>query len=170
MDAGTWLWVIALTILVASYIARPLIEKKALPISQEARRISMLQAERERLLSNLQELEMDFAIGKMANEEYQAQRSELISRGASILRQLDELSKGAATLRRGVPVDRAAGGMEALEAQIERAVARRRRTPRAAAAGFCAQCGNQVLDGDRFCARCGAALAGEMPKGEGRVH
>jgi hypothetical protein len=157
MDPGTWLLIIALSILVASYIARPLVEKKGLGSSSEEKLLSLLQEEKEQALSMLQELEMDFAMGKVKAEDYQAERSELIRRGASILRQVDQLSGSDVAGLHGLS-GHEEGGPEALEAEIERAISRRRKKQRVTAAGFCTQCGNQVLPGDRFCVRCGARV------------
>lgn len=157
MNPGTWLLIIALTILVGSYLARPLIERKGFATSPEEKHLSVLQAEKEQMLSILQELDMDFAMGKIEPDDYQAQRSELIRRGASILRQMDQLSGSDVADPRGI-LHRGWGGPEALEVEIEQAVSRRRQKQQIVSTGCCSQCGNPILAGDRFCARCGARV------------
>ena len=48
-------------------------------------------AERDRVINSLQELDFDFKLGKIPDEDYPAQRAELLQKGADILRKLDAL-------------------------------------------------------------------------------
>jgi hypothetical protein len=171
MDLGSLLLGLALLILVAAYIARPLFEREAAkPLA--AALDSALLAERDNVLTALRDLDFDHSTGKIAAEDYQAQRAALVSRGAAILQQLDA----------------GAGPAEDLEAQIEAAIAARRQRdgaqPRsdlevAAPAArvesletpthFCPNCGTPALEGDKFCARCGKRLTPPAPARQARA-
>ena len=142
MEIGGLLISLAILVLVVAFVARPLIERQAQPVSEADRELSALQAERDRILLLLQDLEMDQAMGKVAAEDYAAQRAPLVARGAEVLRQIDE-RQPAVPGRRGVDDD------------LEREIARRRMS---AAGGFCGQCGTALHAGDRFCIRCGAPV------------
>ena len=97
MDLGSIFLILALLILVGLYIGRPLIEDKGnVSVLQETEdhNRSMLMAERDRILNALQELDFDHALGKIPEEDYPQQRTMLLTRGATILRELDSLAVG----------------------------------------------------------------------------
>ena len=79
----------------------------------ESREISSLMAERDRIINSLQELDFDFRLGKIPDEDYPAQRTELLQKGADILRKLDALQPQAIS-------------DDEVERRIERAAAARR--------------------------------------------
>jgi hypothetical protein len=173
MDIGSILLGLALLLVVAFIIARPLLagsrgrERQPGPLDE-------LLAERERVLLQLRDLDFDYATAKIMDADYTAQRAHLVARGVEILKQLDAL---AATV--GAPAASAAGNgrAAALDAEIESAVAsarrpaapaaddiealvaeRRSRAAPAAPLGqaACAECGAAVGASDRFCPKCGA--------------
>lgn len=140
MDLGSLFLILALLILVGLFISRPFFEndKQLAPLqaaasSQEEHELSSLLAERDQVLTALQELDFDHALGKIPDEDYPAQRAALVQRGADILRQLDTIQvqakgstgepdlgyAGAAGNGNAAPVDD-------IEARIEAAVAARR--------------------------------------------
>lgn len=90
MDIGSVFLILALLILVGLFISRPLFERKAIAVSQEEHEFSFLMAERDRILTALQELDFDHALGKIPEADYPSQRASLLQRGADILRQLDK--------------------------------------------------------------------------------
>ncbi|HSQ25931.1 MAG TPA: zinc-ribbon domain-containing protein [Anaerolineales bacterium] len=97
MDLGSIFLILALLILVGVYVGRPLIEdKRNIFVLQETEdhNRSMLMAERDRILNALQELDFDHALGKIPEEDYPQQRTMLLTRGATILRELDALAIG----------------------------------------------------------------------------
>lgn len=147
MEIGGLLIGLAILVLVGAYVARPLVERQAQPVSESDRELSALQAERDRILQLLQDLEMDQAMGKVALADYQAQRAPLVARGAEVLRQIDQHLP---------PRPAAATAGDALEREIAS-----RRATAVGPAGYCASCGNPLQKGDRFCIRCGTALSAE---------
>jgi hypothetical protein len=105
MDLGSLFLILALLLLVALFIGRPLFEQEAyqrearsrnlaaseLGVSQMDHEQSTLLAERDRILGALRELDFDYALGKIPEEDYPAQRSLLVQNGANVLRSLDAL-------------------------------------------------------------------------------
>ena len=93
MDIGSILFLLALLILIGLFIARPLFDRDAPSNAHEddqtEHEVSTLLAEQDRVLNALQELDFDHALGKIPEDEYPAQRSLLLQRGADVLRQLD---------------------------------------------------------------------------------
>src|SRR5512145_657270 len=95
MDIGSLLLILALFLFVAWFIARPFFEtqpKFAGPGGSNEHARSFLLAERERVLTALQELDFDHTLGKVPENDYPIQRAALLQRGADILRQMDTLA------------------------------------------------------------------------------
>lgn len=118
MDIGSIFLILALLILIGLFISRPLLDRKAVVINthnmQEDHELSGLLAERDRILTALQELDFDHELGKIPEADYPAQRAAMLQRGAKILRRIDEYY--AQTLEGN------------WEARIEAAIAARRGT------------------------------------------
>lgn len=162
MEIGSLLVTLAIAIIVVGYIARPLIENRGYAITDSDRRWSSLQAERDRVLNVLQDLDMDHAMGKIPAGDYREQRSELLTKGAGILRELDLLAGGVSGAGSDTSIPDTAS--KELEAQIEAAVMERRGQGSAIESNFCPKCGNALERGDRFCPQCGTATrVGEGP-------
>ena len=182
MDIGSLFLILALLILVLLFIARPLFEQKAKAArngdqQQAQSTLSALLAERDRTLTAIQDLDFDHSLGKVSEEDYPEQRSELLQRGAEILRQLDEIQPQPSfptaaentadaleaaiasrrTVRAGV-APRPNGHGAAPDDQIEIMIANRRRARSESSAGFCHKCGSPLLKSDRFCHKCGALV------------
>ncbi len=175
MDLGSVMLILALALGVGIYISLPLTHHTAsekLVANQKSaddidHKRSALLAERDRVLTALQELDFDQALGKIPAEDYPVQRTALMTSGADVLRQLDQLDPGngsgssaedrleAAVAARRTDVRRIANnGMD----DLELAIAARRRERQEKSAGFCPKCGNPAQNSDVFCSRCGATL------------
>jgi hypothetical protein len=127
-------------------------------------------AERDRVISSLQELDFDYNLGKVPAEDYPAQRGELLQKGADILRKLDELQPAAASpldaesrLEEAAAARRADSSTPATaplsDDDLESLIASRRKERKEKSAGFCPRCGQPVLVADRFCPSCGRSLS-----------
>lgn len=172
MDLGAVLLLIALLLLVALFLAAPLMTDPARRTFQESPEVSSLMAERDRVITALQELDFDFKLGKIPAEDYPSQRLSLVQKGADILRKLDLLApavapSGSARLDANSRLEHAAAAGRADSArapkiladdEIESMLAARRGARRAGSAGFCPRCGRPVLMTDQFCPNCGKAL------------
>jgi hypothetical protein len=182
MDIGSLFLVLALLVLVGLFVSRPFFEKETVSTpraaSQKDHERSALLAERDRVLNALQELDFDYDLHKIPEEDYAAQRASMVQHGAEVLRRLDAYQPSAAggsaedRLDAAVVARRATGAApvapngrkqavavaspdDALEAML----ADRRRVRQDKAAGFCPQCGGPVQKSDRFCPKCGAKSA-----------
>ena len=172
MDLGAILLLLALLLGVGLFLAAPLMGSLPFSSPQETREASSLMAERDRVINALQELDFDYKLGKIPEEDYPGQRKTLLQRGADILRRLDELEstsragsapladpdariEQAAAARRG---DGSRTEEPLGDARIESMVAARRAARHAKSAGFCPRCGKSVLVTDQFCPNCGKAL------------
>jgi hypothetical protein len=181
MDIGSLFLILALFVLVAWYVSRPLFERR--PISSAARAVSRsehelsaLLAERDRILQMLQELDFDYTLGKIPEEDYPNQRNLLLQRGVEVLGQLDALQPSLPT---GLAADRLEKAIAARRAQqsqaaaaprkngngapvpddeLERLIASRRREHPEKAGGFCPKCGRPLQKSDQFCPKCGAKV------------
>jgi hypothetical protein len=131
---GSLFLVLALAVFVVLFVGQPFFQKtsKARVQAQaddleREHQVSSLLAERDRVLNALQELDFDYALGKVPPEDYPQQRAVLLKSGAEVLRQLDqfEQQEGVAA---GVPAGSA--GLQAQESgaeeRIEATVAARR--------------------------------------------
>jgi hypothetical protein len=183
MDIGSIFLILGLLIIVSLYISRPFFERKAVMVSPEEQELSALLAERDRMLNALQELDFDYALGKVPEADYPAQRTAMLQRGADILRQLDAYQTEApsenaeARLEAAIASRRAdarslsstssngngtktAPGLAvaAADDDLEILLANRRRARSEKSAGFCPRCGGPVQKSDRFCPKCGVTL------------
>ena len=156
MDLAAILFLTALLLAVSLYLVTPLMGSRTGRRSEETQEVSSLLAERERLLNALQELDFDFQLGKIPEEDYPGQRSDLLRRGADVLKKLDALaaSRPPAAARRAAASEASALGDD----EIETMLAARRRTRQTRSAGFCPRCGKPILVTDQFCPHCGKPL------------
>jgi len=149
MDLASLLLAAALILLVVMFIARPFMERINLGERQPTR-AETLAAERETVVVALRELDFDHATGKIAEEDYAAQRAALVAQGVALLKQLDEVSNQSPA--------------QALDDELEAAVrtAREKISKEPAASRSaelrCLQCGQPHQPNDRFCSTCGAML------------
>jgi hypothetical protein len=181
MDIGSIFLILALLLLVALILARPLIDRKTVISepgqAQPVHDTSVLLAERDRILDALQELDFDYSLGKIPTEDYPAQRAFLVQQGTQVLKGLDELGtsnqpgneqdylESVIAARR---LESLSSGEEAIpipegvspDDELEMILANRRRARSEKASGFCPQCGNATQKSDVFCPRCGHRLAG----------
>jgi NADH pyrophosphatase NudC (nudix superfamily) len=148
VDPAPLLVALGLAVVTVAFIARPLVDGRGREPDARERRLSSLRAEHDKTLSLLHELEMDHAMGKFEEADFQAQRAALVGQGGEQLRAIDELQgqpTASAAERRGSKSD---DGLEARVAELRRR-----------AAGFCSRCGNPLVVEDRFCSRCGQPVA-----------
>lgn len=184
---GSLFVVLALVILVALFVGRPLLvpnQQEDLPmIAEEDHLHSSLLAERDRILNALQDLDFDNALGKIPAEDYPVQRAALMRTGALTLQRIDAIERGVSGTSAGisdtiVPVEerleaaiaaRRADGLArqpqaaprnggTREDALEQLIADRKRQRKETSAGFCPKCGKPVQKSDQFCARCGTTL------------
>lgn len=160
---------LAVLILVGIYLYAPFMERRARRVTEEEHELSALMAERDRVINSLQELDFDFRLGKIPEEDYPVQRSTLLQKGADILRKIDSLAPQAisgqdteARLERAIAARRADASLARVEVtddDLESLISSRRKSRTNKSAGFCPKCGKPVMVSDRFCPSCGKSLS-----------
>ena len=165
MELGAFFLILALALLVGMFISKPFFGVESAQGARQEQQLeqkedhlqSTLLAERDRLLSALQELDFDYHLGKIPAEDYPPQRAVLAHDTAEVLRRLDELPEleGAQVVPAGAaaPVE-----VEPPDEQLEFLIASHRRSRKEKAIGFCSKCGKPVKKSDKFCPRCGMAI------------
>ena len=193
---GALFMVLAVAFLVGLYVSQPFFVRARQPDKKASRQASddlerqrsALLAERDRILTALQDLEFDHTLGKIPEEDYPPQRASYLHDGTEILRQLDELDPGSAASQSAEERLGAAVAVRWVDAQIaspavgqgnghgsaaatvrrrplsndhddvEALVSERRRVHPEKAAGFCPRCGKPVQKSDKFCSKCGTTI------------
>ncbi|HEY5271284.1 MAG TPA: zinc ribbon domain-containing protein [Anaerolineales bacterium] len=143
------------------FVTRPFFERWHVRAAESSLELSSLLAERERLLTALQELDFDQTLGKIPAEDYPVQRAALLQKGAEVLRQLDAVTPSTLKQASGkVQVhDSAAKSAAPLsDDDLEDMLAKRRNSRKDKTAGFCPKCGKPVLQSDVFCPSCGSTM------------
>jgi len=188
MDIGSIFFLLGLLILATIFIARPFFIQRDTSVSSRDNELSMLFAERERVLNALQDLDFDHSLGKILEADYSIQRADLITQGVDILQKIDKLrsettsssieghldaaiaARHAGASRTGVATTSSRKRTIPIEVspddELEAMLATRRRERKEKAAGFCPSCGRPVQFSDLFCSKCGASLAIEKNQSE----
>mgnify|MGYP003461688736 FL=1 len=159
---------LAVLVLVGIYLYAPFMERRARRVTQEEHELSALMAERDRVVNSLQELDFDFKLGKIPEEDYPTQRASLLQKGADILRKIDSLAPQIistqdteARLEKAIAARRADASVaraEVSDDDLEAMISTRRKGRKEKSAGFCPRCGKPVMVSDRFCPSCGKSL------------
>ena len=172
MDIGAIFLLLAVCLLTALFVARPFMERRrTTTVSAEEQELSSLMAERDRLITALQELDFDHALGKIPSDDYPTMRADLLQRASDVLRRLDALQpqngaisdaesrvEAVIAARRADAAVRKTNKPEVSDEDLEELVASRRAARKEKSAGFCPKCGKSVLRSDRFCPHCGKAI------------
>ncbi len=169
MDIAALFFTLSVLTLVGVYIAQPYVRRGRRHGRREDHERSALLAEYDRTVNALQEMDFDYTLGKIPEEDFSKNRSELLVRGADLLRRLDALQpqpeghdaqgrvEAAVAARRA---DAAANGpaLAPEDDDLEAMIARRRKMRKEKSAGFCPKCGKPIQVSDRFCPSCGKAV------------
>jgi NADH pyrophosphatase NudC (nudix superfamily) len=165
MDIGALLLLLALVIVVGLYLAQPFMGRRSRAVTVDEHERSTLLAERERIITALQELDFDFKLGKVPSEDYPLQRQELLQKGAEVLRRIDEMEASLpaqpaeARLEAAIASRRADSAPATIsDDDLESLISARRSEHKQKSGGFCPQCGKPVFTTDKFCPGCGKSL------------
>jgi hypothetical protein len=72
---------------IAFYVSRPIVQQRR--GGADATVMASLEAQRDAVYSQIRELDMDHATGKMNDEDYRQARAELVAQAANLLKQID---------------------------------------------------------------------------------
>ncbi len=131
MDIGSLLLGLALLLVIAFIVARPLLEKTVVR-EQGASPADQLLASRERVLTELRDLDFDQAMSKINAVDYAAQRAQLVAEGVAILKQLDALGLAAGQPDGALPAASNGAPGDEIEAAVAQLRARRAASARTA--------------------------------------
>src|SRR5512143_1527453 len=163
MQIVSILFTIGILIFVGLFLYAPFLERRARRVTAEEHELSTLLAARERTLSALQELDFAYTLGKVPEEDYPVQRTNLLQKGAEILKQIDQLApkpsdekdarieRALASRRKRVSTQ----GQAVTDDEIESLLASRMKNRKEKSAGFCPNCGKPIMASDKFCPSCG---------------
>jgi hypothetical protein len=101
----------------------------------------LLQRKKDVVLGNIQDLDFEHQCGKLSNEDHLRVRNELVAEVDGVFHAIDEIESA-----------------QDLDALIRREVSSRQ--ARVADPAACGACGHVNPRGNKFCAECGARLAG----------
>lgn len=171
MEPGAIFLILAVLLLVGLFISRPFLENRRVQaVSAQEHEISHLLAERDSLITALQELDFDHVLGKIPAEDYPNMRAALLAHAADVLRRIDELQPPQTSLADAESRVKAAIAARRADASaklpvsapsdddLEDLIAARRAQRKEKSGGFCPNCGKPVLRSDRFCPSCGKAI------------
>lgn len=169
MELTAIFFTLAILILVAIYLYAPFMNRRAHRVTEEEHDLSALMAERDRVINSLQELDFDYKLGKIPEEDYPAQRAALLQKGADVLRRIDTIAPqptsiqdADARIEKAIAARRADASVEKLEPsdeELESMIAARRKGRREKSSGFCPRCGKPIMVSDQFCPSCGKSLS-----------
>lgn len=155
--------IIVLTISVGLFITYPLLTRFRSAKSGEDSRTSDLMVRRDQLFHDIRELEFDYRMGKLSEEDYAELLTQLKTEAAEVLSALEEAERTPSEKPheplRAAPRD---ADVEALVAAARQArAARLRQGPEPAKRITCPSCNAANPLEAQFCMKCGALLAAE---------
>ncbi len=133
-------------------ILQPIIAGREAPESGLADEPSEAQFRKRVSLLQLRDVEYEYAMGKLGEEDYQALKKEISAEALAAIR-AEKAEAG------GPEAEDTAGAEVELEEEIARVRASLAEGP------FCSDCGQRNPSGSRFCAECGSPLKTPEPTG-----
>lgn len=125
----------ALVIITAVMVSYPLWQKSQRKVSFALNhQVEEWQARKAEIYAAIRDIELDYRMGKLSEEDYHALRDQYKNEAIQIMKKLDGSSSPAAATRKSPPAQQ----------------------PNAR---FCRQCGQPAPGTDLFCSACGAKLA-----------
>ncbi len=130
--------------IVVGYVFRPLFvsQEKLDRTSRRGVRRRRLLEEREQLYETIRELDFDYRMGKVEEDDYRETRARYASQAVAVMKAVDE----------------AGGGSGPVEDRVEQEIARLKESPEQVEALSCPSCKAKLPADARFCPGCGAAI------------
>ncbi len=168
MEPTAILLILTVLLLAAAFIGRPFYIKDARysrklnPADGAAKDKldhihSSLLAEKERILSSIQELDFDYSLHKVPEDLYPIQRSELLQQAAGLLKELEEM--GFTQETKSTSTSKTSNKIATDYDELEEMIAKRKTEIKEKSSGFCPRCGRAIQESDRFCPKCGFTIA-----------
>jgi hypothetical protein len=172
LDTGSLLLILSIAILTGLYVARPFFSETLSNDSddpsndmlsfQELALLDLLE-KKDRIFTELQELDADFSMGNVQTDAYPQLRDELKFKAAEILKRVEELetsiqASGEGEFEAVEAIPQKAMPENRMDA-IEELIVARRRSRNEKSAGFCPRCGKVIQKSDVYCPGCGSKVA-----------
>jgi hypothetical protein len=151
MAFSSFLIVLVIFFLAGIFIVRPFLVEQNISTPVVPKKYDSLRAEKERLLSSIEDLDLEYDLQKISSQEHIRNRDILLSKAAEILVQLDKLEK---KVPKNMRVSTFVENEDDLEAMIET----RRRELKGDKSRYCSHCGKAVKPEDQYCRKCGEKL------------
>jgi hypothetical protein len=140
------------------------IEQKSNPIVNPSLiELKRLNSEKELLYTALNDIEFDYGLGKLSREDYDELKQDYKARAVSVLKRIDEMSKGVHSteledgLEKEIIAIRNLKSLEENEIEKEILKTRKQKIDKNEYLS-CLNCGKEYSAGDLFCSRCGIGL------------
>jgi len=167
METTSILLILTVLLLTAAFISRPFFIKdprylrKVNPVDGAAKEKmdhihSSLLAEKERILSSIQELDFDYSLHKVPEDLYPIQRAELLQQAAGLLKELEDM--GFLHETKSILGSKNSNRVPTGYDELEEMIAKRRTEVKEKSTGFCPRCGRAIQESDRFCPKCGFTI------------
>ena len=170
--------VLLISLLTAIFIALPFFlnawkparsgKEEGTPVDPLLERFRVLEGRKESLYSAIRDIDLDHGLGKLTEGDYQELRQKYRAEAASVLKEIDALTKDSAItdvdsqIEAEIMNERAPhpGGSEEEEIESEILRARKGSITEFSAPGNqnCPECGHRLSGGDVYCSKCGAKL------------
>ena len=151
MTIGSFFIVLLIFILTGVFILRPFLVKEEISGRSSSSIYDSLIAERERLLSAIEELDLELELNKISSKEHSRNRDLLLAEAAGVLKKLDKQGKQVKTQKSTQKV-------EVPGDDLEKMIAARRKELQSNKSRSCPNCGKDVQQDDQFCSHCGESL------------
>jgi hypothetical protein len=167
MEPTAILLILTVLLLAAAFIGRPFYIKDARypgklnPVDGAAKDKldhihSSLLAEKERILSSIQELDFDYTLHKVPEDLYPVQRAELLQQAAGLLKDLEDM--GFTQETKTTSSSKSSNKVSTDYDELEEMIAKRKTEIKEKSSGFCPRCGRAIQESDRFCPKCGFTI------------
>ena len=151
MTFSSVLIIVFIFVLSGLFISRPFLVESEIRGRSSSSRYDSLIAEKERLLSAIEELDLELDLKKISSKEHTRNRDILLVEAAEVLKQLDKVQKPDKGKKKVIDQSIA-------QDDLEKMIAARREELRSEKSNLCPACGKPVLESDQFCSHCGEAL------------
>jgi hypothetical protein len=151
MTLGSFLIVLLIFILAGLIIIRPFLFKSGVAGRSSSSTYDSLIAEKERLLSAIEELDLELELNKISITEHSRNRDLLLAEAAVVLKKIDKHEK---SVKSKTPIT----DLEEPDEDLEKMIAARRQELQSKRSRSCPNCERTVLQDDQFCSHCGESL------------
>jgi hypothetical protein len=152
---------------VAAYVVRPLFQTGAAPVLVEDERLAELLSRKDGVLRAIKDLEFDYQVGKLGEEDYQRFDQSLRRQAISLLQQIEKIAPESSQLDEQLEAEIARSRMVQSQPRVTTNMASPAPGPSAAPGPqrFCTACGAALAEGFRFCGQCGTPIATQVSAG-----